>query len=212
MIEITTVDTEISVKLRGEAIRERLTAGTYSFEKGITALIGGRDSGAAGLSYLASGRCSFNGCTVRIDGRQVTQRELSEDSLLFASMPGFQSMLTVRQLIKRALRHNAGSGYDVSAIAEKFRLTPERLDRRLQYNGNERYRASAAVGYAYGKHIYSMGYMESCLFRKNYKACLIPFLELLRDEGMTVILATDDEDDARVLADHICYFGSTPAL
>lgn len=206
MIEITTVDTEISVKLRGAAIGKKLTAGIYSFDKGITALIGGVDSQAEALSFLSSGRFSFGGCAVSIDGRQVTRHELSKDSCLLASMTGFQSMLTVRQLITRGIKHNTGSGYDVNTIAGKFCLTPERLERKLQYNGNERYRASMAIGYAYGKHIYSMGYMADFMFRKNYKACLIPFLELLRDEGMTVLLATDDEEDARGLADNIYYF------
>ena len=206
MIDINAVDTVISVKLRSGVYRKRLTAGEYTFDKGITALVGGVNSAAAGLAYLASGRCSFGGCTVSIDGIQVTRRELSEESCLLGSMPGFQSILTVRQLIKRALSHNVNEGYDVDTVAGKFCLTPERMERKLQYNGNERYRASAAVGYAYGKHIYCVGYMEHFMFEKNYKACLIPFLKLLRDEGMTVLFATDDAGNAEAIADRIYYF------
>ncbi len=194
------------MKVRGGTFRERIAAGQYSIDSGITAFIGRKGSGAAGLSYLVSGCCPLSGCSVSIDGRPLTQRELSRISCLMAPMPGFKGMLTAKQLLRLGIRHNKSAGYDAAAVAEKFSLTPERMERKLQYNGNERYRAAAAVGYAYGKRIYSMGYMEDYMFQKNYKACLIPYLELLRDEGMTVVLAADSAEFAEKLADHIYYF------
>ena len=73
-------------------------------------------------------------------------------------------------------------------------LTPVRLTRRMSYQGNEGYRAAIAVGYAAGKRIYCTQYITADRWMNYLDIVLKPYLEKLREEGMTVIIPADSAE------------------
>lgn len=205
MIELNTVDTRVFMKLHSGRFSETVRAGKYSFDTGINVLAGSRETGSFGINCLMSGRCRFYGSKVLLDGKEITKRELYNISCLIGVPPEHCSRTTVRRLIERGINKNGDSGLTYQQISEKFLLTPERTDRRVAYQGNERFRASIAIGYASGKHIYCTAFIDSEQWDKYYSIVLRPYLLTLRDEGMTVLLATDDAKCVKDIADKIYY-------
>lgn len=206
MIEVNAHDTQIAVKLTGGTFTRRVKAGNYSFLPGINLLAGTEGSGNDGLSLLLSGRCGFNDCTVTADGREVRRRELAEISCLVGHAPPHSDRVPFRRLAERGLRKNRTSLLTFDDLAGKFLLTSARYGRRLSYMGNERWRASLAVGYAYGKSVFCTPFLSAEGWEKLYRYALKPYLELLRADGMTVILAAENESCGGDIADNIIHF------
>lgn len=207
MIEVNACDTQVKIKLRGGTLVRPVKPGSYSFPPGINVLAGEAEHGGAGLSLLLSGRCGFGGCTVKIDGREVTRRELEKSSCIVGHAPVHSENVPFKRLAERGLRRNKVSGLTFDSLSERFMLTPERYGRPLAYMGNERLRASLALGYAYGKSIFCTTLLSAQSWEKLYRYALEPYLEQLREDGKTVILAVDDTEYAGEIVDNIYYFG-----
>lgn len=202
MIEITAVDTVVSALSRTGTVKAPIHAGTYIFGEGINILVGSIESGNVGISYVLSGGCKLSGCTVTLDGKKLSAGEISAVGCFVGHPPRFAGNTCIKRLIERGIRKSRNV-LSFDDIAAKFLLTPERVQRRFAYQGNERYRASIAIGYAAGKRIYCTEYISSEMWLKYYHIVLKPYLEILRDEGMTVIVPAESADDLGGFADNI---------
>ncbi len=104
--------------------------------------------------------------------RKNIVKKLSASALNLQKTSFFVSMVTVfaisykvKKAISAAIRKNKLDA-TLAEIQERFCLTPEREDRRLFQLSGERWRASAALGYAENKRIFYAPYNPSVFIIK----------------------------------------------
>ena len=110
-------------------------------------------------------------CVLKI-GISYKVKKLSASALNLQKTSFFVSMVTVfaisykvKKAISAAIRKNKLDA-TLAEIQERFCLTPEREDRRLFQLSGERWRASAALGYAENKRIFYAPYNPSVFIIK----------------------------------------------
>ena len=141
---------------------------TYEFTSGYNEMIGEIDSGIWAPSYLLSmytirptDFISFENTILTVNERETNLKDFSKYTCYLDEMhPLFSTSTTVEKKIARGLK-KSNSEKTAEEIREMFELTPERFDRPLRAVGNERYRAMAAIGYAYGKEVFCMPWFSS---------------------------------------------------
>lgn len=112
--------------------------------------------------------------------------------------------ITIRNAFELAIKKN-GRYNDIETIIEDFHLSPQRIDYTLsEIDVWERWRASIAIGYAFGKKIYCFPWMDSLYFYD----CMINssvfryFKKIVQDNGM-IILPTSREQSVKGIVDKI---------
>ena len=94
---------------------------------------------------------------------------------------------------------------DFDAIAEKFILTEPRYDRKLFQLSGERWRASAALGYANRKKIYYAPYEFSKFYYDMCCSGLLKVLKELTADGAIVLLPAGSDEFLKHIADECIY-------
>ncbi len=180
--------------------------GKFSFSTSkIYVLVGG---GSAELSYLLTGWGKSSHAEIEVDGTAVSDKKLRTLSCYigrehYSDAFPINKRLNVRRAIEKGLKKTR-SALSYEDIRDKFNLTCERENRRLKYLGNENWRASLAIGFAYGKELYCANFIDSADWEKNhFPIILAPWLRLLKDEGRIIILPTNDEAKFFYIADEI---------
>ena len=168
----------------------------FRFTIGINQLIGDIDSGIWGISYLLSmynidicKKMLFNPPIAMVNGEEIFLESLTNSCcyLDHTAYPLFSSKRkTVRQLIKKGIK-KSGSKLNVEEIIDMFSLDSSRVDRPINCVGNERFRAMAAIGYAYGKQIFCFPWLSKKMF-DYYTNNILYLLDVLEKCGMIVIL------------------------
>lgn len=148
-VNVLTTDSEIKVHI-GNKPRLSLKQGNYDFiSSKIYAFVGDPGGSGYALSCLLAGLANSGKNQVRVDGNLLNLSELKKISCFIGSgrRQFFGKNLTVKQQIIGALKES-GNSLSFDNIADKFGLTPERIDRKFAYTGNEHWRASIAIAYA----------------------------------------------------------------
>ena len=96
----------------------------------------------------------------------------------------FPRTRTVRYLIYKGLK-SSKLQLTIEQIAEKFKLT-DRIDKPLKANGNEKYRAMAAIAFAYGKQIFCFPWFSKKRF-EYYETTIKFLLDIFIQEKKTVV-------------------------
>ena len=110
----------------------------------------------------------------------------------------------VKKSIEKALLKNQCTE-DFSAIARKFILTEPRYDRKLFQLSGERWRASAALGYANRKRIYYAPYRGSEFYYNMCHSGLLKVLKELVDYGAIVLLPAGSDEFLKYIVDECIY-------
>jgi len=192
---------------------ENTPSGEFNFSSSkIYALAGERGSGNTALSFLLTGWQKPHCADIRINSRNVTPKKLRMMSCYighghYYDIFPFQKRLSVKRAIGNGLKKTGKADFTYEYIKEKFALTTERENRPLKYLGNEHWRASIAIGYAYGKSIYCSGFIEKPMWDKYYGIMLMEWLRMLSDEGALILLPTNDEALINSVADEVYSFG-----
>lgn len=167
---------------------------THEFSKGINTFNCEIDDKYFAISYLLSrygrtkkGMIVYETPEVYIDGKSSTLEELGEkccyiDSKYFE----FSHRKSTRKLVEKGL---SKSGIKMSAdeIRDKFMITDFRFERNPGYTGNERFKAMAAVAYAFGKDVFCFPWFSRTRF-DGFHRNLSDLMEILESLGKIVIL------------------------
>lgn len=175
------------------------------FEGGnIYGIVGEYGQGCMYLSYLLGGKVDFDNLQIYMDGNKIERRDLECISWNLEPTEEKYGKEIVCKSVKKALMEN-NSAETFEDIQRKFALTPERANRRLSHLSGERWRASAALGYARGKKIFYAPYKTSSFYYAMSSSGMLKALRELTDSGGVVLLPVGSDGFMKHIADHIIY-------
>lgn len=185
---------------------------SYTFTGGKTyALIGSPGSGNCALTYILYGkealRTDPEGGQILINGQTADNAMLSEnvcyvghrligepdrDCVLKHFVKGRSKRWTIAELINRGLEKTQ-SKYSLKDIAEIFHLSgynyPNgRLYRTIELTSGERWMASIAIGYAYGKKIFAYPLLTDNFFHYITFPAQNGIFDFLKSEGAIILI------------------------
>lgn len=178
-----------------------------TFESGkIYGLVSEHGQGCEYVSYLLGGRVDFENEDINVlyNGKNVTKAKLCEMSFDLEPSKEKYGSKVVRKAIEAALK-KSGNSTEFQDIEERFMLTPERYDRKFIHLSGERWRASAAYGYAMNKRIYFAPYNPSGFYHRMCCSSLLKALRELTDSGALVVLPAGSDAFLKHIADEIVY-------
>lgn len=203
-IEINTHYKKIKIYLddkRTNFIYSCLPEGNYCFKSGeIYGLVGAVNSFGTAISYLMTGWSNLYNNKIMIDKKVISQKELQFLSCYVQRSPyhTIPGLLSVREEINKGIKK---IGKSAEEIIRKFSLTENRLDRKLVYTGNESWRASLAIGYAYDKKIFCFPYVDKICDEELQRINLTYFIEMLKKDNCIIIIPTYDNSKILDIAD-----------
>ena len=166
----------------------------FEFSKGINKLVGEIDSGIFAISYSLS---MYDIAVSKKDFFTPPMITVNEDCIelskfapkccyLDRAYPLFSSRATVRKLVRSGLKRS-GINQSADEICDMFNIERFRFDKPIKCTGNEKFKAMAAVGYAYAKDVFCFPWLSRMRFEAfhNHMPMLLNTLEQL---GKIVIL------------------------
>ena len=191
--------------LEGKEIYDSWRFRDIELESGkIYGIVGEYGQGPMYISYLLGGRIDFGDLRLFCNDYELSQKDLQEISWnLEPSKEKYRNAI-VKKDIEKALSKNKCKE-DFNQIAEKFILTEPRYDRKLFQLSGERWRATAALGYAHRKKIYFAPYKYSKFY---YDMCLSGLLKVLKElaaDGAIVLLPAGSDEFLKHIVDECIY-------
>ncbi len=165
---------------------------TYKFiNGGIYGIIGEFGAGGWALSYTISGMSTKYEGSIMINDNVVSSRELCYvgECMRVNGLLG-QKKMTVLEQIKLGIK--AGKCPDAltsNNVIDLFKLSKERVGRRIEYTSGERWKASVAIGYANGKKVFCFPWLntgEILHLKEHFRLCL----NILKQINAIVIIPT----------------------
>ena len=166
----------------------------YAFYSGINQLTGDIDSGNWEVSYLLSmfkyrhkDFILLEKPVIIVNGTPSSLEGISGNTCYMDELyPLFSSNRTVKEQIIRGIKRS-GSNLSCLEIIDHFKLDDQRFERPIKQTGNERFRAMAAIGTAYGKKLFCFPWFSRERFNgfhNNISGCL----KMLENLGKIVVL------------------------
>ena len=178
---------------------------SLKFESGnIYALVGEYGQGCMYLSYLLGGKVDFGDLKIYINGSEIRKPDLELISWNLEPNEERYGSMAVRKSIEKALGRNK-SLESFSDIQDKFLLTQERFGRKFKCLSGERWRASAALGYAEECRIFYAPYKTSNFYYQMCQSGLLKALRELTDAGAIVLLPVGSDEFVKYIADKCLY-------
>ncbi len=178
---------------------------SLKFESGkIYGLVGEYGQGPMFLSYLLGGKVKFDDLRLYYNDTEIKRHDLERISWNLEPHYEKYKKAVVKKSIEKAIRENQGKE-DFKTIADKFILTEPRYDRKLFQLSGERWRASAALGYACGKKIFYAPYRESEFYYQMCQSALLKALKELTASGAIVLLPVGSDEFLKHIADECIY-------
>ncbi|SEQ06249.1 hypothetical protein SAMN02910289_01155 [Lachnospiraceae bacterium RM5] len=109
-----------------------------------------------------------------------------------------------KKTIKEQIEHGVQSqltGDDCHSISQMFQISSERLNRNISFVSGERWKASAAIGYANGKKIFCYPWMNSKDIER-YKEQLVHTVNILLDTKCIIIIPTTKEENVKSISNN----------
>lgn len=176
-----------------------------NFEGGkIYGIVSEYGQGCMYLSYLLGGKVDFENVQIYIDGNKVERKALECISWNLEPIEEKYKNQIVNKSVKKALMENH-LAETFEDIQRKFALTPERANRKLNQLSGERWRASAALGYARGKRIFYAPYKPSSFYYSMCCSGLMKALRELTDSGALVLLPVGSDRFMKHMGDTCVY-------
>ncbi|MCI8332147.1 MAG: hypothetical protein HFE78_04925 [Clostridiales bacterium] len=176
-----------------------------SFESGKAyGIISEYQQGCMYLSYLMGGKIDFDNLQIYIDEEKITKEILYSMSWNLEPLHEKFKNKTVKKSIEKMLKESiCEDSFD--NIAEKFILTEPRYDRRFSQLSGERWRASAALGYAAGKKIFYAPYESSEFYYHMSHQGFVKVLRNLTNSGAMVFLPAGSDIFIKHIVDECIY-------
>lgn len=206
-VNVLTTASKIRIHI-GSKPKLCLKRGNYDFiSSKVYALVDNSVSNGYALSCLLAGLADLGKNQITVNGDLLNLSQLKRISCFIggARQGFFKDNISVKQLITKALKESE-SPLSFDAIIDKFALTPERVDRKLAYTGNERWRASIAIAYAERKKIYCSPFIDEQIWNNYLQLQLEAWIRMLRDEDCVVFLPVNGISKLGDLVDEAIYF------
>ena len=170
----------------------------------IYGLIGEYGQGPMYLSYLLGGKVDFGDLRLFCNGQELSRNMLEQVSWnLEASNEKYRNAVVKKSIEKALIKNQCIEDFDT--IAEKFILTEPRYDRKLFQLSGERWRATAALGYANRKRIYYAPYKFSKFYYDMCQCGLLKVLKELTYDGAIVLLPAGSDEFLKHIVDECIY-------
>ncbi len=170
----------------------------------IYGLISEYGQGCMYLSYLLGGRVTTDELSISVDEKEVSMPDLAKLSWNLESSKERYRNAVVIKAIQKAIKRN-GLSDSFSDIQNRFFLKPSRQDRKLFQLSGERWRASAALGYAEGKRIFYAPYKTSDFYYEMCQSGLLKALKELTASGAVVLLPCGSDYFLKHIVDECIY-------
>lgn len=206
-INALTFDTKLKVHIDNKP-RFWLKGGNYVFiSSKVYAFVDNPARNGYALSCLLAGLADWGKNQVKVDGKLLSLSELKKISCFIGQgrRGFFENNITVKEQIIRAL-NESDNMQSFDAIMDKFNLTPERVERKFSYTGNEHWRASLAIAYAGRKRIYCSPFIDEQIWDDYLRIQLEKWIRLLRDEDCVVFLPVNGVEKLGNLVDETILF------
>lgn len=179
---------------------------SLSFESGkLYALISEHQQGCMYLSYLLGGNIEFeDGLKLYMDDTEIKNDDLKEISWNLEPLNEPYKNKKVRKSIERALKAG-GRTETFEQISDIFYLTESRYDKKLKYLSGERWRASAALGYALGKRIFYAPYCPSNFYYEMSRSNMFKVFEFLSSRDCLMVLPVGSDVYLKSCVDECIY-------
>ncbi len=175
-------------------------------------IIGEFGAGGWALSYTLAGKENDYDGIIRINGQVVNSQILRKISCYVGEDPIPKSLFNnKKRLIINRLKDGIKLGKspidDIEEIIQVFGLSHERLNRIIENISNERWRASMAIGYTWGKKIYCFPWLNTgnLIFLKDY---ILPCITYLKQKGSIIIIPTCKIDIIKDIIDEAFFIKS----
>ena len=194
------VDGECNLFHHG-TVWDYLRRNNFEFYQGnLYGIIGEFGYGGAALSCGMTGNTDYYDGKVYIDDQESTLDHIIENSWyvgmgLKDTGRLFKKRKTIRQQIEYGV-HNIKQEFDAKEIQRMFKVSEARIDRNIEFVGIERWKASAAIGYANGKKIFCFPWMNSEDI-ELWKEHLLNVVGHLLDSDCIVIMPTTKEENIK---------------
>lgn len=177
----------------------------FSLNSGkIYGIISEYGQGCMYLSYLLGGRLEFDNLQISLNDEKVVKEDLAAISWNLEPSKEKYKNSRVKKSIDKALREGSREE-SFDEIAEKFILTKPRYDRKLRQLSGERWRASAALGYAKEKKIFYAPYQTSEFYYQMSHSGLLQTLRNLTEDGAMVLLPAGSDRFLKHIVDECLY-------
>ncbi len=192
-------------------VTETLARFSYDFTFGKSYLLDAElGHGAWALCWMIGGAIMREAGEIKRDQHSYSQKERLNAAwfVRFSEFKGVRaSHRTVQAHVRQGLKV-ANNPYlrSEQEIIAHFNLAPERYNRAIRSQSSEGWRASCAIGMAYGKQIFCFPYLEYLRpgFVDEYHALWLKnMFDLLRDSGALVLIPARAVHLARTLCDEI---------
>lgn len=170
----------------------------------IYGIVGEYGQGPMYVSYLLGGKVDFGNLRLFCNDYELLKNMLEQTSWNLEPSNEKYKNAIVKKSIEKALLKN-DSKEDFNTIAKKFILTEPRYDRKLSQLSGERWRASAALGYANRKKIYYAPYKSSNFYYQMCHSGLLKVLKELTADGAIVLLPAGSDEFLRHIVDECIY-------
>lgn len=160
-----------------------------------------------GISCLLSGKLKLDDEIILINNKKYIKNDrIKEGWYVGEGLYKKQFCLfekTIKQQIAFALKHSQ-LNMTVDEIINKFELSQCRINNKFSHMSWESWRASVAIGYAYGKYIFCFPWLDTN-YLKNiiFDTGFLFYIKILRDAGNIIILPSSDEFILRKISDEI---------
>ncbi len=210
MFEITIDSSKCVSLMDGSANLDKMIYDTWryadlSFESGkIYGIISEYGEGCMYLSYLLGGRVDFGDLQIYFNEKKVTRKDLFRMGWNLEPIREKYKNKAIKKSIEEMIQKGKCED-SFEKISEKFILTEERWNRKLFQLSGERWRASAALGYAAGKKIFYAPYNSSEFYNSLSRGVLIKALRTLTESGALVLLPAGSDIFLKHIVDECVY-------
>lgn len=170
----------------------------------IYGIVGEYGQGPMYLSYLLGGKVDFGNLRLFCNDYEISKNTLEQVSWNLEPSNEKYRNAVVKKAIEKALLKN-DCIEDFNSIAKKFILTEPRYDRKLFQLSGERWRATAALGYANRKKIYYAPYEFSNFYYHMCQSGLLKVLKELTADGAIVLLPAGSDEFLIHIVDECIY-------
>lgn len=186
----------------------------YVFEKGKAyGIIGECGSGGWGLSYNLVGKKNYNKGYIKVNDKTVGLEELKQiscyvcESMVNNSLP-FKNKSILKQL-KDGVKTNKSSNLCVEDVIKTFNLSKDRLHLKVEELSWERWRASIAIGYSYGRKLFCFPWVDTrwindAILNFGLHICI----DILKNNGAIIIIPTEKAESVEFIVDEIIHLNN----
>lgn len=195
-------------------VKDCLSNESFEFYKGcLYGIIGEFGNGGAALSCGITGNTNFYSGKIFVDNEEVSIEYLNKNSWYIGND---RANINKHRLFKRKTKINKDTikaqilkgindskcNLEYEEIKRLFKISDERVDRNIRYVSGERWKASAAIGYANRKKIFCYPWLNSKdieLLHDQIKQTV----DVLLKSGCIVIIPTTKKENIEGISSQI---------